>query len=68
VHRKTQVLTIGLAKSTEQVNGAEGEVLELSEDLSVDHDITSLDGLVHAKTGEDLIVLAEEVVGLSRDL
>lgn len=43
---RTRALTIGLAKSMKQVDGAVGEVLELSEDLRVDYDPTSLDSLV----------------------
>jgi len=66
--RQEGVDGIGLPKTTEQVGSAGDEVLELSEDLSVDHDITSLDWLVHVETCEDLIIFTEEGVGLSRDL
>ena len=38
-----EVLTIRLPKSMEQVGGVDGEVLELREDPSVNHDITSPD-------------------------
>ena len=62
------MLTVGLAKSTKQVDGVGDEVLDLSEDLSEDHDITRHDWPVHALTCEDLIVFTEEAVGPSRDL
>ena len=68
LHRRPKPLTIGLSKATEQVDGVGDEVLELSEGLSVDHDITSLNWLVNAETREDLVVFTEEDVGLSRDL
>ena len=66
-----KVLTTGLAKSTEQVDSAIDKVLELSEDLTVDHRtmrVTRFDWFVHVEAGEDLLVFEEEVVSLSRDL
>lgn len=68
MQKRSKVLTIRLVKITEQVDGVEDEVLELGEDLSVDHDITSLNWLINAETCENLIVFEEEGVGLSRDL
>jgi len=66
------VLTIGLAKSTEQIDGVGNEALDLSEDLSedlsVDLDIACLDWLVHTEICGDLAVPTEETVGPSRDL
>ena len=52
MHRRAKALTIKLAKRTKQTDGAGDEVLDLSEDLRIDLDITSLDWLVHAEARE----------------
>ena len=65
---RAKVLTTRIAKCTEQVYSVVDKVLELTEDLIVDHDVTSLDWFVHVEAGEDLAVFEEEVVSLSRDL
>ena len=67
VHRRAKILTIGLAESTEQVDSAVDEALELSKDLAIDHDIASLNWFIHVETGEDLTVFEEEIVGLCCD-
>jgi len=66
--RQESVNGIGPAENTEQVGGADNEVLELREGLGVDHEIASLDWLIGIETGEDLTVFEEEVLRLSLDV